>query len=174
MVPVAAFGNEGVEDGAPMQKESCVDAGELDIIRDGMMLVYGNKEEEAAGWFTDKCKNATVGAHSDMCTCFYWAYRAHMVQPPPTPICPHSGARCVETADASPLATGSQRYRCGRGSPRWCSQHCGELTCWSCLCSYARSKRRRHKHSHPSQEEKTQTLTRIVAHYTHTHEHSMC
>lgn len=80
LVPVAGLGDEGGDDGAPMMKESCVDPGELDIIRDGMMLVYGNKDDEAAEWFTEKCKNATVGAHSDMCTCFYWAYRAQMVR----------------------------------------------------------------------------------------------
>jgi hypothetical protein len=62
-----------------MQRETCVDAKELELIKDGMMLVYGNEEQEAADWFREKCYNSTQGDLREVCTCFYWAYRAHTV-----------------------------------------------------------------------------------------------
>ena len=34
---------------APMKKDRCVEPEELELIKDGMMLVYADKNEEAAG-----------------------------------------------------------------------------------------------------------------------------
>ena len=70
------------------EKEQCVSSEELELIKEGMMLVYGNQEQEAAGWFREKCYNGTEGSLSTSCTCLYWAFRAHTVRTdasPPTP-----------------------------------------------------------------------------------------
>ena len=62
-----------------VQRNKCVDPAEIDAIKDGMKLVYGHDDDEAAQWFRSNCWNATKGIHADSCTCFYWAFRAHTV-----------------------------------------------------------------------------------------------
>ena len=76
---LACVGALDSENSPPGAKEQCVNSEELELIKEGMMLVYANKEEEAAGWFREKCYNGTEGSLCEACTCLYWAFRAHSV-----------------------------------------------------------------------------------------------
>jgi hypothetical protein len=85
---VGALDSESSTQGEKEEKEQCVSSEELELIKEGMMLVYGNQEKEAAGWFREKCYNGTEGSLSTSCTCLYWAFRAHTVRTdalPPNP-----------------------------------------------------------------------------------------
>jgi hypothetical protein len=85
---VGALESDSSNQGKKEEKEQCVSSEELELIKEGMMLVYGNQEQEAAGWFREKCYNGTEGSLSTSCTCLYWAFRAHTVRTdasPPTP-----------------------------------------------------------------------------------------
>ena len=58
-------------------RDKCVEPSELELIKEGMMFVYNNEDKKASEWFHGKCPNATEGELNLMCTCFYWAFRAH-------------------------------------------------------------------------------------------------
>lgn len=123
----AADGNG--EEGAATPRESCVDASEIELLTEGMKLVYANQDEEAADWFRAKCWNGTVGQYAEMCTCFYWAFRAHTV----SASCYHAPAvqtRKTSLPDRAFPATvpGGKRHGGGRGGARRRAENCGELS----------------------------------------------
>jgi hypothetical protein len=90
-----ADGGDG-EEGDKALRTSCVDPSEIEVLTEGMRLVYANQDDEAADWFRGKCWNGTVGQFADMCTCFYWAFRAHTV----SASCCHAPA--VHTRETAP------------------------------------------------------------------------
>ena len=79
LAAVLVVGTAGESGQKKEQRQNCVDPAEIDVIKDGMKLIYGNDDDEAAQWFRSNCWNSTVGIHVDSCTCFYWAFRAHSV-----------------------------------------------------------------------------------------------
>ncbi|EKX54595.1 hypothetical protein GUITHDRAFT_132290 [Guillardia theta CCMP2712] len=72
-----ADGETAKEGGERAGREECLVPAEIEMIVEGMKLVYANEGEKASAWFKGSCNGVEEGKFADNCACHYWAFRSH-------------------------------------------------------------------------------------------------
>jgi len=67
----------GMADKPEGSSDECLIPAEIEMLVEGMKLVYANEGQKASDWFMEGCKNLEEGKFARSCACHYWAFRSH-------------------------------------------------------------------------------------------------